>query len=542
MARQNYYYLCVLALLVVSGTTFSSCQKELEPIGESVSFSSNHNPASTPNVFSSRAAFEAAMKSEPSGLRSLNVYDNGDNLELEELVPNDNFRRLLTPKGEIIVNDTLYRISPEGTYFTPVDNADELNRIIERKGYLEMRKTSQNLYILNGVSLIKTFGDEVQSSETSENFNEDNSIAKNLRASNQELDINRFPVKNVDRVTIVGKLIQSLFGTKKDGEENLKNARDLRISGSLYSYDYKVYREMGMRAQVEKKVWRGWSKMKNWSDGTTIGYNGLIVREEIKNLNTIWRDYKFATWKDLTMIGDYRGLSLDIVAQNFLLNDEDKFAFYAFQSNSEPSYDQIQKIANDLSDSSQVMSFATLQHVHGTPFVGFIIDVPEENARYIYMKGTQRWRTGSRQVKIFDSDQIEINFGELSQGYKKVSESVSAIVEKIKQSKNSGNNPQVFDNHSWDRNRMMHPQNFHEYQSMIEKANIKIYGNNSKLKDLDSEDLIKKIAQGVSGVVQIARSFKFPKKSKYKISGEAYCHTRYAGEYTGLIMHKQKFD
>lgn len=44
------------------------------------------------------------------------VYDL---LGYDELVPNENFARLLNPQGIICVRDTLYKISPRGTYYFP---------------------------------------------------------------------------------------------------------------------------------------------------------------------------------------------------------------------------------------------------------------------------------------------------------------------------------------------------------------------------------------------------------------------------------------
>lgn len=537
-------YLC--ALIALSGVMLSACQKQLEPVSNEDFII--EKSSQTPNRFDSKESLKATIKRSMAELRNYNGtyhYYDDENRELEDLVPNDAFRKLLTPKGEIIVNDTLYRITPYGTFFTPVEKTPELNRIIENRSYKEMKKIGEGLYSMNGVSLIKTFG-ESNSYEISKDESEKNvaTINSNLRSlTGDEPNISQFPVKNVDRITILGKFFQSLVGTKKDGEELLKNNGRRRISGSLYSYNYGVYREMGLMAQIDKKMWHGgWGRVDDWSDGTTIGYYGLIVKEKIENLESVWSKYTFGTWRDLEIIGDHRGICLDIVKENFLLNNEDKFAFYAFRKTSEPSYEEIQTIASILNKQSENMSFATLEEVNETPFVGFIIDVPEAKSRFIYMKGTKRWQGGPRQVKVFDSDHLEIDFNELSRGYKKVQDSYQYIVNQVQASNRNKQQypPHYFPEFNGGRNNMMYPRNYSEYQRALKNANIHAPGITSEESSFVMAGY--KLAQGIKGLSIMAQSFKFPKKSLYRISGDTYCHTRYAGEYTGLIMHKQKFD
>lgn len=54
-------------------------------------------------------------------------------LGYDELVPNENFARLLNTHGEIQVGETVYKISPRGTYYFPVSEI-ELFESISRIG------------------------------------------------------------------------------------------------------------------------------------------------------------------------------------------------------------------------------------------------------------------------------------------------------------------------------------------------------------------------------------------------------------------------
>lgn len=49
-------------------------------------------------------------------------------LAYDELVPNEKFASLLNPRGEICVGNTMYKISPRGTYYFPASKREEFER------------------------------------------------------------------------------------------------------------------------------------------------------------------------------------------------------------------------------------------------------------------------------------------------------------------------------------------------------------------------------------------------------------------------------
>lgn len=60
---------------------------------------------------------------------SLTYYDI---LGLEDFIPNENFARLLNSKGEIIVNDSIYRITPWGTLCGKVEHRELIDNAYQK--------------------------------------------------------------------------------------------------------------------------------------------------------------------------------------------------------------------------------------------------------------------------------------------------------------------------------------------------------------------------------------------------------------------------
>ena len=112
------------------------------------------------NEFVSRKEFQKAIGLNRSELRSLAIYtDNGDNEEFIDLIPNDNFRRLVSKKGQFVVSDTLYQVTQYGTIFSPLKDSVELNKIVREQLFSQMNPVRDSLYKLGSVYLYKTFGE-----------------------------------------------------------------------------------------------------------------------------------------------------------------------------------------------------------------------------------------------------------------------------------------------------------------------------------------------------------------------------------------------
>lgn len=73
------------------------------------------------NAFSSKEELKNAINNT-GYTRSASSVSAFDSDISEVLVPNENFRKLLNEKGQIIVDDTLYMITRQGTLFTHMSN------------------------------------------------------------------------------------------------------------------------------------------------------------------------------------------------------------------------------------------------------------------------------------------------------------------------------------------------------------------------------------------------------------------------------------
>lgn len=83
------------------------------------------------------------------------LYDEQENnKDVEDigfLVPDEKYRNFLSKNLEIIVNDTLYRITKDGTFYAKVENKDELETAINK---VELFKNiDENLKELGNVKL-----------------------------------------------------------------------------------------------------------------------------------------------------------------------------------------------------------------------------------------------------------------------------------------------------------------------------------------------------------------------------------------------------
>lgn len=527
-----------------------------------------NEPSGSVNVFDSPQSLRSLVLSLSEGteLRSLNrsvmLQDYGDNENLSDLVPNPSFRRLLTKEGEVIVGDSLYRITPAGTFYAHKSDKALLDSVVEHKLYDQFSRTNRDsLLTLNGrLFLFQTFGKEgfseaaggassplrqtARISFDDDPFEEDLSSAENDTPSQQNLKedherlLPSYEVKAMDRITFAGKAIEKIFGGKKDGKTTLQSNAKRRLSGSFYSYNYKVYSETGIEAKVEKKMWHGgWGKIKNWDEGTVIGLAGTIFQEQTEGISDKAILNYIHTWGKLAILGDARGEALEIGRSNFLLNPQDRFAFYSFISIEDVDYEQLEQLARRLElgyysrEANQELSFSLLKERYDTSCLGFTIDVIGAKKRYTYIKGSWSWQPGSQQVKIFDSKVFRIDFKRLVGGAAKVAAGIYKFVQNSG-AQETGRHPGSV---SYQTPSILTqgigklPAN---YANALQRLDIKPQAPEGDLKRLwkDIEE----------GAKEIAKSFEAA-KPKVQVAGSTYCATQDGSQVTGMIMQKVRF-
>lgn len=211
-------------------------------------------------------------------------------LEFDRLVPNENLAKLLNPNGEVIVNDTIFCINPNGTYFfhksmepmfATAYEADSLGTLI-----------SDDLYaIADGIYRYETFKDteyeEIEMEFGDDEYNiweEDEDDIITSRAA-PEPNYYLFPTFKQDRRGLFGKLWQGLFGHDKYHDVKLSSKRKVR--GRVYAYAYVFYSEAGITGKMQKKNWIGWSDTQ--ADELRVGWNKMIFKcnVDIPELNRL---------------------------------------------------------------------------------------------------------------------------------------------------------------------------------------------------------------------------------------------------------------
>lgn len=173
----------------------------------------------------------------------------------DNLIPNENFARLLNWKGEIIVNDSLYRITPLGTFCTSdVNNSGSQN--IES---CYQRLISGDSLCFNSNSYLRLNSNVILYNSFPESKFDGQVIS--TRASGA------IPLKHYSSTASNGwvwKEIGKLLGDRSTKHFEYISKR--RVDGSLYDYDYLVYHESGAFVSASKKRGGFFRKINGWKD------------------------------------------------------------------------------------------------------------------------------------------------------------------------------------------------------------------------------------------------------------------------------------
>lgn len=218
-------------------------------------------------------------------------------LDFEELVPNENFAKLLNVNGDIQVNDTIYRITPYGTLYAAAQDADALE-----VAYNEMKEESlkfnvdeSELKLSSKVSLINTFDHITFDNDISNEEIEENDIFIDKstypfipkdpypvyppKLVGEDIPYHRFPRRSNRSHTWAGKLLGKALGDRSVKHHDFKDG--YRVKGSFYDYDYGVYTEIGAFVAMRKKRGGYLKKINGWkgikTDQLSIIYKGVVL-------------------------------------------------------------------------------------------------------------------------------------------------------------------------------------------------------------------------------------------------------------------------
>lgn len=207
----------------------------------------------------------------------------------DTLVPEIEVAELLNVNGQVQIGDTIYKISPKGTYAYPASLNTTFSLNFNQLENMEGTLISEDYYSLAwGINRFDTYN---QNYKTELNFDAnklpfyflddeigDGSGGSNTGGSNTgndygtsyvsaegrsgnshyyDADWTKFPTYDTDDVNWFYGLWQSIFGCDKGYTYDISNNR--RVKVKLYYYNYIFVASSGTYVEMQKKNWIGWS-------------------------------------------------------------------------------------------------------------------------------------------------------------------------------------------------------------------------------------------------------------------------------------------
>lgn len=216
-----------------------------------------------------------------------------DILGYDQLVPNMAVAQLLNAKGEIIVDNTLYRVTDAGTFYCAPGKQADLNTNLNQYAVTTGQFVSEDLYtVAPGIYLLDTFRIDCPEIEDATSFDypelddyfpEDELDNEYMPIGTRSLtynipNINSFPRFKSGAKTKAGKLLSKLFGDNSN--KTVKLSKKRRLRGKLYDYNYGFYSEIGAVAEMQKKNWIGWSGTK--ADKMVLAWRSIVLELDAK--------------------------------------------------------------------------------------------------------------------------------------------------------------------------------------------------------------------------------------------------------------------
>ncbi len=205
-----------------------------------------------------------------------NLKNTSDSEFEDTLVVSERFSKLLNVNREIKVGNTVYRITPNGTFFADAENYDLLVEVATEEfnpdDYIGQNNIS-GLKIAAPQHYLRRDDDRIGVYDT---YGAIGGGGSSSSSSTPVLEEEDFKVTSFQG-TFVGKLWDSIWGFSR----SIRNYYDskYRMDAKFYSLDFGVYSEAGIKTKTQKKGWTGiWNKTD--VDEIRCGFEVLILKEE----------------------------------------------------------------------------------------------------------------------------------------------------------------------------------------------------------------------------------------------------------------------
>lgn len=209
------------------------------------------------------------------------------------LVPNNGFARLLNHRGEVMVNNTIYKVSPRGTYYFSPDYLevfesnyglfDSIQPTMIGNGHYSFDSVIIGGKSMNEIHIFDTFGtgcekvdrsfDELKPSTKGSTYYPANEFEEMWMEAQSCINWGQQDKYYTDAQTEAGEFLQGIFGRNQSYYTNFSDERRLRAK--LFYYNYVVYSEIGGVANMEKKGFLGWADEK--AERVYLIWNNIVM-------------------------------------------------------------------------------------------------------------------------------------------------------------------------------------------------------------------------------------------------------------------------
>lgn len=204
----------------------------------------------------------------------------------DTLVPNRAFAALLNKRGEVQVGDTIYKISPHGTYIfheSEYGNFLENYEIMEGRGSLGPAEDGkQRIEVSSGIYSYPTFSQNSWKPQEEDSYPQTPGYPIESDEGGPYhiagYDWGQSKVYSMSSGTWLGKLLESFFGCNSRHHAYFNDRSRLRAG--LYDYDYIVYRECGATVKFQRRAAFVWFQMP--ADELFLGWKNVILRTSYK--------------------------------------------------------------------------------------------------------------------------------------------------------------------------------------------------------------------------------------------------------------------
>lgn len=286
--KRLMYLLAVMALTA----TFVACEKNELEIPHKIT----HDDKKSKDIlkFSSVQSFNLNIN-ERNIVKASNTRSSTDsyplfiekNLEsgffesedqVEDLIPEIAFREALNENFEVIINDSIYKVTSLGVLYASVNSQNELRKLTQDE-IKKMPRVGEKELSNGEIHLYETFKNLYTDSLSSDEVNINNNISNfsNITLRSGSVPYNQFKEVGVNRFTIVGKWWQNVVGVDKHYTLPIEGIKKHRFKASIFSYDYKIRSRAGFRGRINKRNLIGyWYVPKHWENDIVIESKSFI--------------------------------------------------------------------------------------------------------------------------------------------------------------------------------------------------------------------------------------------------------------------------